>query len=78
MKREFGYSDGHSELVIYSHKNLFYLKRGNEKLAKSDEMRTLRAYIDGYSLGNDAGAEKWARMYREIKHQLRMVEMASL
>jgi len=74
MKREFGYSEGDDELVIYSHAGLFYLKHGKQKLARTDDIKVLKAYIDGFSHGKDVGVNKYFDKYIELKQKLKKAE----
>jgi len=77
MKLEFSYSGSYAKLEIFSHRGTFYLKKGDTTLAKSDDIKILRAYIDGFSLGSDTGAEKWYNKYSEMKQKLREMEIVN-
>lgn len=76
MKQEFSFSDGDMSFVIKSHAGFYYLK--NEKtdktIAKSDDQKTLRAYIDGYAKGKEAGTIKYFDKYLEFKGKIKGVK----
>ena len=71
MDKEFGYSDGHHELVIKSHAGLYYLFFDGHKgyIAKADDIKVLRAYIDGYSRGWSIGYQDHAHRQYEVELQ---------
>ena len=49
MKKVFGYSlSGHFEFQIKTHDGIYYLYLDDKKLARCDEEKPLRTYIDGY------------------------------
>lgn len=73
MKLEFGYS-GEVQFEIKSHGGLFYLFKDGRKVAKSDDQKSLRTYIDGWADGYDNGYEKYFKKYMDSKLEIKRLK----
>lgn len=71
MKKVFGYSEGNIRLEIRKHKDLFYLYEGEKRIARADNEKVLRSYIDGYSRGYEKGSDKWFKAYLDQKQKVK-------
>lgn len=53
---EFGYSSGgRYEFKILTHGGLFYLELNGHRIARADNEKVLRSYIDGFIKGYESG-----------------------
>ena len=55
MKQEYSYN----EWTIKSHAGLFYLFQNETKKARSDDIKSLKAYIDGVMYGHEQGSQEY-------------------
>ena len=58
MKLILSYGCGKDQFEIHSHAGIFFLKHNGTKIAKGDNEKTLKAYIDGFNSGKSNGIQE--------------------
>lgn len=70
MKEEYSYNfGGDIDFKIFSHAGIFYLNLNNKKIAKCEDIKVLKSYIDGFIKGNEEQGNKWFKKYMELKKE---------